>query len=114
MEITRMNMLSAKEVQNMLNVPDLETVAYGYTLDRRTVNIWFEDGKLVRHSSWESGAKHTYENYGNYDETIRTEEFDPNYFKVNMKRFYEDRTNSALVILFATFGSPLPLVKTWR
>lgn len=42
-----MDLLSAKELQEMLGVEDLEVVAHGYNFDRHTVDIWFEDGTIV-------------------------------------------------------------------
>lgn len=94
-----MNTLSAVEVQKLLGV-DLEDIAYGYTFRRDTIEIYFNEGKLVRADI----------PYGGEAVLRQSETFDPSFFSENVKRFYRDRTNAKLALLFATFGNPLPLI----
>ena len=93
-------MLAAKFLQDHLYVDDMVVIAHGYTFDRHTVDVWFEDKKLVRieevsRDKWE----HTEFDYLD-GEAI---------FHNNIKRWYKDKTNNDLIELFESFGRPLPL-----
>ena len=93
----------AVTIQHMLGVEDGDTIAHGYTFDRNTVDVFFEDGKCV---------KHTY--CGVHNKEISREEFE--YFNgeeilhVNIKRWYTANTSEELVSWCETFGKPLPLI----
>jgi len=92
--------LTALEVQVMLGVEDLADIAYGYTFDRKTVCVYFHQGRLIRE-----------EKKGDRDNPVRfdSEYFEPDFFRTEIKRFYRDRTHPHLLVLFNTFGFDLPL-----
>ena len=95
--------LTAYEVQQMLGVEDFVNIAYGYTLARQTVEIYFEDNKLVRLDMVGDhyiGAK-TY---------ARSPYFEYGFFSDSIKRFYRKKTDEKLIALFNTFGPGLSLV----
>lgn len=98
--------LKAAVVQDMLAVEDEVVIAHGYTLDRKTLNIFFHDGKLVREEV-------NREEPSEYEES---DEFDPEFFFKDVKRWYIGIPNAAepgkglnedLANLFETFGRPL-------
>lgn len=93
-------LLKAIEVQKLLGVEDLEIIAYGYTFERNSVEIWFENGQLVRRE-WNHGL----------DDKKSSEFFQPLYLKDGIKRWYkgtaEGGLNKRLVDFFETFGCPL-------
>lgn len=96
--------LEAKVVQQLLTVADMDTVAYGYTFDRKTVTVWFEDGKVCRsdvHSGRLSEAQ--------YEECVkRYDTFDgETILHAGIKRWYADKTVPALREWCKTFGRPL-------
>lgn len=96
-------MLSAAEVQAMIGAVDHEIIAHGYTYDRKSVDIFFEAGELVR-------AEEYFER-GRGWKTIRNDKFNPEYFFDGIKRWYlgtpERGLNAKLAELFETFGRPL-------
>ena len=93
--------LLARTVQEMIGVEDYDIIAAGYTISfpRKDVEIYFNDGKLVR---CEIDPKEYY-----YDSS---ELFEADLFFSNIKRLKADKTNEKLVQLFQTFGRPLPLI----
>ena len=97
-------MLTAIEVQKMIEAEDGDNILYGYTFDRHSVSIYFEDGKLVRREV---------DYNDNTVELLKSESFDPEYFRFGIKRFYRlsssGDANVKLVELFKSFGNPLPL-----
>ena len=96
-----MNLLTATDVQTMLGVEDGEILAHGYTFDRETVDIYFQDGQLIRTTESRGGDWH-YEKSPN---------FRPEFFHGGIKRWYEGTAerglNAKLLTLFETFGAPL-------
>jgi len=97
-------MLKAKQVQEMIGAADYDDVASGYTYNRETVEIFFEDGKIHRHTLVADPLAHprTWKHES-------SEDFEPDYFLVNVKRFYRNQTFTKLNELFLTFGTGLPL-----
>lgn len=93
-------MLLATDVQVMLGVDDLEIIAHGYTFDRDTVDIYFENGELVRRD-WNE--------WKNRDFYQKSDGFDGSFFHNGIKRWYKDRTNQKVCILFETFNNRLDL-----
>lgn len=91
--------MKAADVQAMIGVEDHEVVAHGYTLDRETLDVWFAHGELVRRVSCDR-----------FVDLCSSEKFDPEFFFMNVKRWYRDRTNRRLAGLFEAFGRPLPLI----
>jgi len=87
--------LTAKEVQALLAVPDHKVLAYGYTYDRRTVELYFEDGQLVR-----------YEYTGDYEDPSyeRSKHFEASYLTADLKRWYENSLCPKLLTFLETFG----------
>lgn len=91
--------LPASLVQEWLGVEDGEIIAHGYTFDRNTVDIWFENGKLIRRE-YMPREQWT-------DKEIKkqeSEEFEPQFFFNQIKRWYQEQTNSILIALFRAFG----------
>lgn len=86
----------AVDVQKLIGVEDLDVIAYGYTFERNSVEIWFENKYLKRLTIFKGDS--------NIEQTIN---FNPEFF--NIKRFYRDRTNPKLIELFRAFGNLLPL-----
>lgn len=93
--------LRATEVQAMLEVPDGELLAYGYTLDRLSVYIYFEKGRLIRSEEDREGR----------GTRAFSDSFEAHYFHTNMKRWYRGNPdvpgkgfNPKLLTLFETFG----------
>lgn len=89
----------AQSIQIMLNVSDYETIAHGYDMERLTLDIWFQDGQVIKQ-------------YKRLDDIVKTEKFE--YFdwselNMNVKRWYRDRTNTKLVELINTFGGNIAL-----
>ncbi len=106
--------LPAKEVQDMLGVEDLEIVAHGYTPSMNhegpwTVDIWFEKGQLVRYE-----FKGEHGRPGFKDRAQRSDHFDPDFLRCNIKRWYRGKPergfNQKLATLLATFGDEPSLV----
>lgn len=98
--------LKAAVIQDMLAIEDEVVLAHGYTLDRRTLNIFFRDGKLVREEA-------NREEPSEYEES---EDFEPDFFFKDVKRWYIGIPNADvpgkglhedLANLFETFGRPL-------
>lgn len=107
--------LKASEVQMMLEVEDFAIIAHGYTLDRATLDIWFEKGELVRHE-YKGNS-----DFGPFKEDHqRSEDFEPEYFFTNVKRWYLGKGNTPtglnekLQTLFETFGRPLSTTEGGR
>jgi len=92
-----MSKLTALEVQQMLGVADYENIAHGYTYNRDTLDIYFQDGKIVRQVSDVDGIL-LYENISCV--------FEIDFFTTDVKRWYKNRTNSKLIQLFETFNGP--------
>lgn len=92
--------MTAKQVQEMLNVEDYEVLAHGYTFDRNTVDIYFVQGYLVK--VLEDGGL-----------TANSAFFEPHYFKVNIKRWYAEDFHPGLLQLFETFGLDLALTSRY-
>ena len=94
--------LSAIEVQKLLNVADNVVIAHGYDHDRNTIDIFFENGELVRVKT----------PYGKSAWVDRAEEFHSTWITY-IKRWYRGTEkrgiNPTLVNLFETFGSSLPI-----
>jgi hypothetical protein len=91
--------LDVDTVRQLIGVEDGERIAYGYTFNRDTVEIYIRDGKLIRED---------YRGSNSLPALIRENEFfDPSYFSDDIKRFYEERTNKKLQQLFRTFGGEL-------
>lgn len=97
--------LSAKIVQEMLGVADDVIIAHGYTFDRMTVDVYFQNGNLVRDER----------NFGDDSvNCLESTDFEPSYFMNQIKRWYlgnqepDKGLNSKLQGLFETFGNPLP------
>ncbi len=94
--------LSAITVQNMLNVGDNVIIAHGYDHDRNTIDIFFENGELVREKTPYKGSSWI----------DRSEEFHSTWITY-IKRWYrgtaEKGINPTLVDLFETFGDSLPI-----
>lgn len=101
-------MLTAKTVQEMLDVADDVVIAHGYSYDRGTTyDIWFHQGKIHRYGD-------TTGPYGDRKNVPpctheSSEVFQPEYFYSNIKRWYESGFNTKLLELFDTFGRGLPL-----
>ncbi len=95
-------MKTAKEIQNLIGIDDHETLAYGYTLNRDTVELYFENSNLVR-CEFDASID------GQLLRTKRTPLFEASFFKDNIKRFYRNATHKQLIELFDTFGNPLSL-----
>lgn len=99
--------LQASEVQKMLvradgdPVRDGDVIAHGYTFERRTIDIFFKEGSLVRSVS---------DGVGTEIVRVESKEFEIEFFFNDIKRFYDDgRTNESLKNLLETFGRPLSL-----
>lgn len=88
--------LLAQQIQEMIDVEDNQIVAYGYTFERESVEIYFENGQLVRS---EDGDKKY------------CDQFNPEFFTLNIKRWYlgteEKGFNRKLLNLLETFGCPI-------
>lgn len=96
----------AVTVQHMLGLEDKDTVAHGYTFERKTIDIWFENGKLVREDYNIDGRDERI-----YVDRMESERFDPRFFTDKVKRFYRAATNEELVEWWETFNPDgLPLV----
>lgn len=100
--------LSAIEVQALLNVEDDVIIAHGYTLDRRTLGIYFREGKVIRIEYKTDGRdEHT------LLERIELDVFEPWLFTRNLKRWYlggehtPRKLNENLCTFFETFGDGL-------
>lgn len=96
-------MMKAKKVAEIAGLKNGDHVAHGYTFDRDTIDIYYEDGEFVRIISNHNG------------EEIGEREFSgvffvPNLFTHRIKRWYADRTHREIQNLFETFGKPLPLI----
>lgn len=100
-------MLSATTVQKMIEAADFDTIAHGYTFDRNTLDIYFEDGNLIRR-----------ETNGEKVEISKSSEFNEDFFFNNVKRWYAGTKtkglNPKLKELFETFGKPLPVTSGGR
>lgn len=85
--------MTAAQVQHMTGTHDREVVAHGYTFERHTIEIYFEDNKIIRRVD------------GQIEWT--SEMFEPNMFHQNIKRFYEQGVVPIFLALFDTFGEGL-------
>jgi hypothetical protein len=94
--------LKAPYVQKLLGVEDNVVVAYGYTMDRATLKVWFEKERLFRQEYLRDGTILVTED---------SPDFEPSYFREKVKRWYLGeglrRLNPMLQDLFETFGNPL-------
>lgn len=90
-----------KFVQDYLEVEDDEVIAYGYTFERDTVEVFFRKGFLVRRDIPQDKTKEI--------ETINSSDFDGNLIHLRIKRYYRDRTRAKLVDFFEAVGHPLPI-----
>jgi hypothetical protein len=88
-------MLTAVEVQKLIDITDMEIIAHGYTFGRKTIDIYFDKGQLIRME----------EN----KENKCSEFFDYSFFIDDVKRFYINTTNAKLIELFETFGNSLSM-----
>ncbi len=93
-------MMTASELQTLLNVPDNTSILYGYTFERDTLVVFFQDEKLVRV---------TYNNRDNCEVRFWHEsEFAlSEFWGCNVKRWYPNGTNDTLRKLVAAFGNGL-------
>ena len=89
--------LTAGRVQELIGVADNVVVAYGYTFDRHTLNIFFQDGKIVRATT----------PYGKNTDYCQSVIFEPKFFTDGVKRWYADGFNERLRGLFETFSDGL-------
>lgn len=108
--------LKAAQVQEMIDAEDGEVVAHGYTLDRDTLDIYFEDGRLVRSAYRRDETPHR----------TTSEEFESEFFFKDVKRWYAGDVerwragepgaglNQALADLFETFGRSLSVTSGGR
>jgi hypothetical protein len=101
-------MLSAAQVQTLIGAKDGQIVAHGYTLDRYTVDVWFEQQQIVRREYQGAAIVGTPDDHE--VGLLKSFTFEPDYFFANIKRWYRDETSDALADYFATFGRPLPLI----
>lgn len=96
------NKYTAARVQTMLAVEDDTVIAYGYTLDRYTVEIYFREGQLVRDDYYDQFSP---------DRKSRSSPFfEADYFSDNIKRWYARSVHPELETLMNTFGRPLNTV----
>jgi len=97
--------LFADKVREMIEVDDDVVVAYGYTLDRKTLLIYFHEWRLVRETI------HHRRGGEDVSEIEESEFFEPEFFFRNVKRWYLGEPgrglNENLAALFETFGRPL-------
>lgn len=85
--------LPASLIQEWLGVEDGDVIAHGYTFDRDTVDVFFEDGKLVRYDT----------PYDKKPKITESFEFDAAMLHNQIKRWYRNKTNPRLVVLMNTF-----------
>lgn len=95
-------MLSSSEVQQLLGVADYDIIAYGYTFERHTLEVYFVDGKCIREET-PYQKESTSKEFDQFDGEAILEE--------NVKRWYDSRTNAKLVELCKTFGRELSITK---
>jgi lipopolysaccharide biosynthesis glycosyltransferase len=93
------NVLSAKQVQEMIGVEDLDIIAHGYTLERNTLDIWFENGTIVRHES---------NHRKNMVNEVGEDFFNIDFFFSDVKRWYAEKFNPKLLTLIRTFSQYEP------
>lgn len=82
--------MTSNDVQNIMGVQDRQVIAYGYTFERRTVEIYFDCGQIVRRVD-------------GVDERSSVL-FEPNMFILNIKRWYVRGVHHWLRQMFATFS----------
>jgi len=80
----------AYDVQQIIEVPDGMSIAYGYTFARDTVEIFFRQGKLVRRVA---GVDEAESEYIEWD-----------FFHRDIKRFYENGVHPWFIQQFETFS----------
>lgn len=97
------NVLPAQEVQEMIDVEDFEIVAHGYTFDRNTVDIWFENGLIFRHE-YKYDPRQEIKSVSRISETF----FNASFFFADIKRWYESKFNTKLRTLMRTFSEHEP------
>lgn len=90
--------LTAGRVQELIGVADNVVVAHGYDFDRNTLDIFFQEGKIV---------KATDQRYGKPILYCQSVIFEPKFFTAGVKRWYASGFNERLRGLFETFSDGL-------
>lgn len=94
-------MFTVADLQRFLGVENNRVILYGYTFDRDTVVVFFEDEKLVR------------EDYNGYKDRYLCREWESNkqvpgsIWTEQIKRWYRNGTNARLRSLILAFGGNL-------
>ena len=97
--------MKATAVRQMLGVQDKEIILHGFLIDSHSVDIWFENGRVVRRVF--TGAR-----IGRKEveiDRIEQEDFQLDILTVNLRDASRKLTNAQMVDLARTFGRPIPL-----